>query len=100
MLLFRLDLLHVTYLRKTLTALALWLVGSLKKSSALSHVYFHFQDEQVEEIRDIIELKVIHRRNIIKRKAKWGFESNSLIGLDLAGAANVIAPDAVDDEDF
>jgi len=64
--------------------------------------WFHviFQDEQVEEIRDIIEMKVIHRRNIIKRKAKWGFESNSLIGLDLAGAANVIAPDAVDDEEY
>lgn len=44
-------------------------------------------------------MKVIHRRNIEKRKAKWGFESNSLIGLDLGGAANVIAPDADDEND-
>ena len=61
---------------------------------------FSVQDEQLEEIRDIIEMKVIHRRNINKRKAKWGFESNSLIGLDLGGAANVIAPDLPDDEDY
>jgi hypothetical protein len=54
----------------------------------------------VEEIRDIIEMKVIHRRNIIKRKAKWGFDSNSLIGLDLGGAANVIAPDLQDDDEL
>ena len=61
--------------------------------------FYHLQDEQLEEIRDIIEMKVMHRRNIIKRKAKWGFESNSLIGLDLAGAANV-APDGADDDDY
>ena len=39
------------------------------------------------------------RRNIKRRKEKFGYESNSLIGLDLAGAAaNVIAPDAAGDE--
>ena len=44
-------------------------------------------------------MKVTHRRNINKRKDKWGYESNSTIGLDLAGAAaNVIAPDAGDDD--
>lgn len=49
----------------------------------------------MEEIKDIIEMKVTHRRNIKRRKDKFGFESNSTIGLDLAGAAaNVIAPDA------
>ena len=47
----------------------------------------------MEEIQNIIEMKVTHRRNINKRRAKWGFESNSTIGMDL-GAANVIAPDA------
>ncbi len=45
-------------------------------------------------------MKVTHRRNIKRRKEKFGFESNSLIGLDLAGAAaNVIAPDADNDEE-
>ena len=53
-------------------------------------------EEQLEEIKDIIEMKVAHRRNIEKRKAKWGYESGSLIGMNL-GATNVIAPDA-DDE--
>ena len=39
------------------------------------------------------------RRNIKRRKEKFGYESNSLIGLDLAGAAaNVIAPDAAAEE--
>ena len=52
-----------------------------------------FQEEKLEEIQNIIEMKVTHRRNINKRRAKWGFESNSTIGMDL-GAANVIAPDA------
>ena len=43
-------------------------------------------------------MKVTHRRNINKRKDKWGYESNSTIGLDLAAAANVIAPDAGEDD--
>lgn len=55
----------------------------------------------MEEIKDIIEMKVTHRRNIKKRKEKFGYESNSLIGLDLAGAAaNVIAPDAAEEENI
>ena len=53
--------------------------------------------EQLEEIKDIIEMKVSHRKNIKRRKERFGYESNSLIGLDLANA-NVIAPDAEDDE--
>ena len=52
--------------------------------------------EQLEEIKDIIEMKVSHRKNIKRRKDRFGYESNSLIGLDLANA-NVIAPDAEDD---
>ena len=44
-------------------------------------------------------MKVTHRRNIIKREKKFGYASNSTIGLDLAGAAaNVIAPDAEEDD--
>ncbi len=43
-------------------------------------------------------MKVSHRRNIIKRKAKYGYESQSLIGLNM-GDANVIAPDACQDDD-
>ena len=45
-------------------------------------------------------MKVIHWRNINKQKAKWGFQSNSLIGLHLGAAANVIAPDLPEDEDY
>jgi len=57
--------------------------------------------EQLEEIKDIIEMKVTHRRNIIKREARFGHKSNSTIGLDLGGAAaNVIAPDADDPDDM
>ena len=56
-------------------------------------------EEKLEEIQDIIEMKVSHRRNINKRKAKFGYESNSTMGLNLGGLANVIAPDACEDED-
>ena len=56
------------------------------------------QEEKLEEIKDIIEMKVTHRRNIKRRLEKFGYESNSTIGLDLAGAANVIAPDAGEDD--
>ncbi len=52
--------------------------------------------EKLAEIKDIIEMKVSHRKNIKRRKERFGYESNSLIGLDLANA-NVIAPDAEDD---
>ena len=47
----------------------------------------------LEKIKDIIEMKVAHRRNIDKRRKKWGYESGSLIGMNL-GATNVICPDA------
>lgn len=43
-------------------------------------------------------MKVAHRKNILRRKDKFGYESNSLIGLNL-GDANVIAPEAADDEE-
>ena len=60
----------------------------------------YFQPEQLEEIQDIIEMKVNHRKNIRRRKEKFGFESGSLVGLDLEANANVIAPDADDDEGY
>ncbi len=44
-------------------------------------------------------MKVSHRRNIIKRKAKFGYESNSTIGANLGALANVIAPDACQEDD-
>ena len=57
-------------------------------------------EEKLEEIQDIIEMKVSHRRNIVKRKTKFGYESGSTIGANLGALANVIAPDACqDDED-
>ena len=56
-------------------------------------------EEKLEEIKSIIEMKVTHRRNIKKRKERWGFESNSTIGLDLGGvAASIVAPDMEADE--
>ncbi len=58
-------------------------------------------DEKLEEIKDIIAMKVTHRRNVEKRRAKWGYESNSTIGMGLAGAAgNIMAPDAEMEEDI
>ncbi len=42
-------------------------------------------------------MKVSHRKNIKRRKEKFGYESNSLIGLNLGDAA-VIAPGAEDEE--
>ena len=60
---------------------------------------FFFQNEQLEEITDIIEMKVSHRKNINRRKDRFGYESNSLIGLDMANA-NVIAPDADEENPF
>ena len=55
-------------------------------------------EEKLEEIQDIIEMKVSHRRNILKRKAKFGYESGSTIGANL-GEASVIAPDACEDDE-
>ena len=42
-------------------------------------------------------MKVAHRKNIKRRKDKFGYESNSLIGLDM-GDPSVIAPGAEDEE--
>ena len=42
-----------------------------------------FQNEQLEEIDDIIEMKVGHRKNIKRRQDRFGYVSNSLIGLDI-----------------
>merc|ERR1712029_589623 len=39
--------------------------------------------DQLDEIKDIIEMKVSHRKNINRRRDRFGYESNSLIGLDL-----------------
>ena len=55
------------------------------------------QIDQLEEIKDIVEMKVAHRKNIKRRKDKFGYESNSLIGLDM-GDPSVIAPGAEDEE--
>ena len=52
-------------------------------------------DEKVEEINEIIEMKMTHRKNIERRKAKFGFESDSKMGLNMVGAA-VVVPDASD----
>ena len=43
-------------------------------------------------------MKVSHRKNINRRKDRFGHESNSLIGLNMA-AADVIAPEEGDEED-
>ena len=41
-------------------------------------------------------MKVAHRKNINRRKAKFGYESNSLIGLDMSDA--LIAQVAQEDD--
>ena len=43
------------------------------------------QPDQLQEIKDIIEMKVSHRKNINRRKEKFGYDSNSLIGLNMTG---------------
>jgi hypothetical protein len=58
--------------------------------------YFIYKVDQLDEIKNIILMKVAHRKNIKRRKERFGYESNSLIGLDLANAS-VIAPVADDD---
>ena len=64
----------------------------------LDTLYFELQPEQLEEIQEIVEMKVSHRKNINRRKDRFGHESNSLIGLNMA-AADVIAPEEGDEED-
>ena len=77
----------------------------------------HFSQPKVEEINEIIEMKLTHRKNIDRRKvtllvpdkmfcivvvsipyqlkAKFGFDSVSKMGLNMVGAA-VVVPDASD----
>ena len=50
---------------------------------------------KVEEINEIIEMKMTHRKNIERRKAKFGFDSVSKMGSNMVGAA-VVVPDASD----
>ena len=40
----------------------------------------------MEEINEIIEMKMTHRKNIERRKAKFGFDSVSKMGLNMVGA--------------
>ena len=56
----------------------------------------NLQVEQLEEIKEIIEMKVAHRKNIKRRTTKFGYESNSLIGLDMSAA--LIAQVAQEDD--
>jgi hypothetical protein len=60
------------------------------------HLLLNLQIEQLDEIKEIIEMKVAHRKNIKRRKQKFGYESNSLIGLDMSDA--LIAQVAQEDD--
>jgi len=42
-------------------------------------------------------MKVSHRKNINRRKEKFGYESNSLIGMNMTAAALAVQPDAEED---
>ena len=42
--------------------------------------------DQLDEIEEIIEMKITHRKNIDRRRDKFGFESVSNMGLNVAGA--------------
>merc|ERR1719206_1242732 len=55
----------------------------------------YLSDEQVEEIDEILEMKVTHRKNLERRKEKFGIESVSDLGKNIAGA-DVIVPDSSD----
>ena len=55
----------------------------------------YLEDEKVEEISEIIEMKITHRRNLERRKAKFGLESGSDLGKNLV-CTQVINPDASD----
>merc|ERR550534_810204 len=49
--------------------------------------------DQLDEIEEIIEMKVTHRKNIDRRKEKFGYDSVSNMGLNVAGA------DVIEDSD-
>ena len=71
----------------------------------------YLEDEKVEEIGEIIEMKITHRKNLERRKAKFGYDSFPMIfvkilydlylrlesisdlGMNLASSAAVIVPD-------
>ena len=36
-------------------------------------------DEKIEEINEIIEMKITHRKNIERRKAKFGYENHEML---------------------
>ena len=62
------------------------------------------QPEQLEEIDNIIDMKVSHRKNIDRRRKKFGYESNSMMGLNISAAEKMEAemddaPDPDDDEE-
>ena len=39
----------------------------------------YLEDEKVEEIGEIIEMKITHRKNLERRKAKFGYDSFHMI---------------------
>ena len=39
----------------------------------------YLEDEKVEEIGEIIEMKITHRKNLERRKAKFGYNHVSMI---------------------
>ena len=79
---------------RNLLRLKLYLINT----NFFPYYWFFFQPEQLEEIQEIIEMKVGHRKNIKRRGERFGHTSNSLIGLNM-GAADVIAPEEGDEED-
>ena len=55
----------------------------------------YLSDEGVDEINEILEMKVTHRKNLKRREQKFGIVSTSEMGKNMAGAA-VIVPDSSD----
>jgi len=55
----------------------------------------YLEDEKVDEIEEITEMKITHRKNLERRKAKFGIESISELGKNLAGT-DVLVPDSSD----
>ncbi len=76
------------------------MLANFVKSNHATSNFIEFQTDQLEEIKDIIEMKVSHRKNINRRRDRFGFESNSLLGLNMEAEANVMAPDADEENPF
>merc|ERR1719234_3073399 len=55
--------------------------------------------DQLDEIEEIIEMKVTHRKNIDRRKERFGYDSVSTMGLNVAGA-DVIEEESDDENPF